>query len=88
LFSNQIREPRAENQDTDVLDVKAAEELNEGDKSSDFYSLFISDLARLAVEPINIDALSEKMGLHKFQVADWITRSLNDGYIKKLNHRV
>lgn len=85
LFASKAREPVAEYRAAEVADVKEAEEPKE---VTDFYGLFVSELARLAVEPIDAEALSQKMGLHKSQLAEWITRSLNDGYIKKLSHPV
>jgi len=88
LFSNQVREPGAESRDADLLDAEVLEASNEGDTVTDFYRLFVRDLARLAIEPINVDELSEKTGLHKSQVGVWITRSLNEGYVKKLSRPV
>jgi len=94
LFTGQAREQDAELNVADVSDVKEAEEvgvkvaveLNEA--VADFYGLFVSELSRLALEPINTDVLTEKTGLHKSQLADWLTRSLDDGYIKKLSRPV
>ena len=94
LFDTQVREQDAEYKTVDVsvvketeeLNVKAAEGLNE--TVADFYSLFVGELARLAAEPINADELTEKTGLHKSQLADWLKRSLDDGYIKKLSRPV
>lgn len=88
LFSNEIREPVAEFKKANLVDEKASKEPNAGDTVTDFYRLFIQELARLAVEPINVEALSEKTGLHKSQIAEWMTRSVNEGYVKKLNHPV
>lgn len=94
LFATQVREQVAEYKtvdvsavkETDELDVKAAEGLNE--TVAGFYSLFVGELARQAVEPISADELTEKTGLHKSQLADWLKRSLDDGYIKKLSRPV
>lgn len=94
LFAPQVRETDVEYKTVDVsdvneteaLDLKADEELNE--TVVDFYNLFVGELARLAVEPINADELTEKTGLHKSQLADWLKRSLDDGYIKKLSRPI
>lgn len=94
LFATQAREPDAEYKTVDVsnvketeaLDVKAAEALSE--TATDFYSLFVGALARLAVEPISAEALIEKTGLHKSQLADWLKRALDEGCIKKLSRPV
>jgi predicted Rossmann fold nucleotide-binding protein DprA/Smf involved in DNA uptake len=88
LFSDQVREPGDESRDAELVDVKVHEKSDEDNAVTDFYGLFIRDLARLAIEPINVDELSDKMGLHKSQVADWIGRSLSDGYVRKLNRPV
>jgi len=77
LFSHNIREPETEFQDSE-----------KDERHTDYYQLFIGDLSRLATDPISIIDLSEKIGLHKLQVTEWLTRSLDDGHAKKLNRPV
>jgi len=94
LFATQVREPDAEYKAVDVLDVRETKELDveaaeaPDETVADFYSLFVGALARLAVEPISAEALIEKTGLHKSQLADWLKRSLDEGCIKKLSRPV
>jgi len=91
---SQAREPDAEYKAAEVSNVKKTEELDvkageaPDETVADFYSLFVGELARLAVEPISAEELAEKLGLHKSQVADWLKRSLNDGCLKKLSSPV
>ncbi|MDH5785918.1 MAG: DNA-protecting protein DprA [Chromatiales bacterium] len=79
LFSDKVQEPATEFHDV---------ESNQGEDVVDFYGLFVRELARLAVEPIELDELLEKTGLHKSQVTDWLNRSLDEGYVSKLNRPV
>jgi predicted Rossmann fold nucleotide-binding protein DprA/Smf involved in DNA uptake len=95
LPSTRIQESVAETHYTQKLEVstevgKSAESEYSQPSSiqADFYQLFISELSRLAIDPVNGDDLPEKMGLHKSQVTYWLKRALNDGYIKKLNRPV
>ncbi|MBI6530815.1 DNA-protecting protein DprA [Proteus vulgaris] len=54
----------------------------------DFYQLFISELQRLAKEPITIDVLMENTQLHKTQLNEWLKRSKEEGLVKKLNRPI
>lgn len=93
-FASQVREPDAEYKAVDVLDVKGTEELDVkaaealNEMAADFYGLFVGELVRLAMEPISAEELTEKTGLHKSQLTDWLKRSLDDGHIKKLSRPI
>ncbi|MDO6670770.1 DNA-processing protein DprA [Cobetia amphilecti] len=50
----------------------------------DFYRLFLQELSRLAADPVTIDVLIEKTGLHKSQVSAWLKKAFEGGYVKKL----
>ena len=95
LFSTHVQAPKVEIEDAQTLDVpKEYEALVDGDHvetddaPADFYRLFIRELSRIAIDPVNGDDLPEKMGLSKSQVSDWLKQALNDGYIKKINHPI
>ena len=77
LFANGVREVEAKIQDT-----------NENVEITNFYSLFIAHLSRLASEPISIADLSDKTGLHNSQLSEWLTRSVDDGHARKLSRPV
>lgn len=54
----------------------------------DFYQLFITELRRLAANPITPDGLVESTSLHKSQLNEWLKRAGDDGVIKKLSRPV
>ena len=56
--------------------------------SVDFYHLFVTELQRLASNPIAVDDLIGLTGLHKLQLNDWLKRAESDGVVKKLNRPV
>ncbi len=86
--------------ETDVSNVEQAEQQADEEVPSeqgaeavlsspaDFYQLFISELRRLAKEPVTLDELIESAGLHKSQLNDWLKRAVEDGLVKKLNRPV
>ncbi len=84
LFSIGVKESAAEIHDAQLLDVPE----ETADAPADFYRLFISELSRLAIDPISRDDLPEKTGLHKSQITAWLKRALVDGYVKKLSRPV
>ncbi|MCF6338276.1 MAG: DNA-protecting protein DprA [Gammaproteobacteria bacterium] len=84
LFSIGIQEPAVEIHYVQESDGPKAT----ANTHTDFYQLFVSELPRLAIDPLNKDDLIEKTGLHKSQVTDWLKRALDDGYVKKLNRPV
>ena len=57
-------------------------------KPVDFYQLFITELYRLAIDPVTLDVLIENTGLHKSQLNDWLKRATHEGIVKKLNRPV
>ncbi len=64
-------------------------EINDHLSSSvDFYQLFITELQRLASNPIAIDDLIGLTGLHRLQLNDWLKQAESDGVVKKLNRPV
>lgn len=64
-------------------------EINDHLSSSvDFYQLFITELQRLASNPIAIDDLIDLTGLHRLQLNDWLKQAESDGVVKKLNRPV
>lgn len=64
-------------------------EINDHLSSSvDFYQLFITELQRLAANPIAIDDLIGLTGLHRLQLNDWLKQAESDGVVKKLNRPV
>lgn len=56
--------------------------------TTNFYQLFISELQYLASEPVAIDTLISKTGLHKSQVIEWLKRAEETGMVKKINRPV
>jgi predicted Rossmann fold nucleotide-binding protein DprA/Smf involved in DNA uptake len=84
LFSIGVQEPAVEIHYVQESDEPKAV----ANTLTDFYQLFVSELSRLAIDPLNRDDLIEKMGLHKSQVTAWLKRALDDGYVKKLNRPV
>lgn len=54
----------------------------------DFYGIFISELKRLAQEPVTVDQLLENTQLHKSQLNGWLKRAQEENVIKKLNRPV
>jgi predicted Rossmann fold nucleotide-binding protein DprA/Smf involved in DNA uptake len=54
----------------------------------DFYQLFLKELLRLTKAPLTVEEIIAQTQLHKSQVAEWLKRATEDGYIKKLNHPV
>ena len=54
----------------------------------DFYQVFVSELHKIAQEPITLDDLVEVTSLHKSQLNDWIKRATEEGMIKKLSRPV
>lgn len=95
MFANRVNEPIAESQGAYKLDAAKATEDPFEDNAVEgfgtptvFYRLFVAELSRLAIDPISIDELAERMGLLKSQVTEWTTQSLNEGYIKKLDRPV
>lgn len=77
LFSNNVSEPKTKFQVS--IDEKG---------TTDFYALFIADLSQLASEPVSVDDLCEKTGLHKSQVTEWLKRSVSDGNTRKLSRPI
>lgn len=54
----------------------------------DFYKLFISELRRLAEDPVTINELIESTQLHKSQLTEWLKRAIDEEIVKKLNRPV
>lgn len=54
----------------------------------DFYQLFTTELQRLAKSPTTVDELSQKTGLHKSQLNDWLKRAEEEGMLNKLSRPV
>ncbi|PID54965.1 MAG: DNA processing protein DprA [Gammaproteobacteria bacterium] len=50
----------------------------------DFYRLFIAELQREAKQPVSVAELSERTGLHRSQLSDWLKRAVADGVVKRL----
>lgn len=57
-------------------------------KSIDFYTLFLQELNRLAIEAVSLDELISLTALHKSQIAVWLQRAVDEGAIKKHNRPV
>lgn len=56
--------------------------------SVNFYQIFIGELQRLALTPINLDSLIENTDLQKSQLNEWLKRAVEEGVVEKLNHPV
>ncbi|MFJ5338064.1 DNA-processing protein DprA [Pectobacterium sp. CHL-2024] len=57
-------------------------------ESIDFYTLFLQELNRLAVEAVSLEELISFTALHKSQIAVWLQRAVDEGAIKKHNRPV
>lgn len=88
---------KTENHNVIIDDDQSKNEINtkqciENDTKSmntiDFYQLFISELQRLAKEPVTIDILMESTQLHKTQLNEWLKRSKEEGLVKKLHRPI
>lgn len=95
VFSSRVQEPgaeipyaRASGAQPEKQESAAGEGLQAPGAPTDFYRVFVAELSRIAIEPLKGDEVSEKTGLHKSQVTDWLKRALDDGYVKKLNRPV
>ncbi|PLY39131.1 DNA-processing protein DprA [Pectobacterium carotovorum] len=49
----------------------------------DFYTLFLQELSRLAVETVSLDELISLTALHKSQLTVWLQRAVDEGVISK-----
>ncbi|ASY77445.1 DNA-processing protein DprA [Pectobacterium polaris] len=53
------------------------------DQPIDFYTLFLQELSRLAVEAVSLDELISLTALHKSQLTVWLQRAVDEGVISK-----
>ena len=52
--------------------------------SNTFYQLFVSEMQRLAQEPVSLQKLSEQMSVQSSQLQEWLNRAEQEGLIRKL----
>ncbi|MEL4371568.1 DNA-processing protein DprA [Shewanella xiamenensis] len=71
-----------------VLPESVVEFKSESLTPIDFYQLFISELHRVAKNPITADELNQSTRLHKSQLSEWLKRAEEEGLVTKLNRPI